>query len=61
MLCLEILATGKVGAPEAVRCLNMVFNHDSRPESSTDRTLIGENEMEFCSIIFLKDTGKVIK
>ena len=35
------------GAPEAVRCLNMVFSHDSWPESSTSLTLFGENEIEF--------------
>ena len=35
------------GTPEAVRCLNAVFNHDSWPESSTNLAVFGEKEIDF--------------
>ena len=40
--------TGKEGgAPEAVRCFNLVFNHDAWPETSRDLQQWGEKEMDF--------------
>ena len=30
------------GAPEAVRCLNVVFNHDIWPETATNLAVFGE-------------------
>ena len=40
--------TGKEGgAPEAVRCFNLVFNHYAWPETSRDLQQWGEKEMDF--------------
>ena len=35
------------GAPEAVRCLNVVFSPDSWPENSANLTMFGEKEIDF--------------
>ena len=35
------------GAPESVRCLNLVFNHDCWPESARDLQQFGEQEVDF--------------
>lgn len=35
------------GAPEAVRCLNVAFNHDNWPESTTNLAMFGEKEIDF--------------
>lgn len=34
-------------APEAVRCLNLLLNHDSWPESSANLAMFGEKEIDF--------------
>ena len=43
---------GEGGAPEAVRCLNVVFNRDSWPESSANLAVFGENEIDFLLTYF---------
>ena len=40
------------GAPEAVRCLNVIFNHDSWPESSSNLAKFGEKEVDFLLSFF---------
>lgn len=40
------------GAPEAVRCLNVIFNHDSSPESSSNLAEFGEKEIDFLLSFF---------
>lgn len=35
------------GAPEAVRCLNVAFNHDNWPESTKNLVMFGEKEIDF--------------
>ena len=35
------------GPPEAVRCLNVAFNHDSWPESPTNLAMFAEKEIDF--------------
>lgn len=40
------------GAPEAVRCLNVIFNHDSWLESSSNLAAFGEKEIDFLLTFF---------
>ena len=39
-------------ASEAVRCLNVIFNHDSWPESSSNLAHYGEKEVDFLLSLF---------